>query len=472
MAKAPKKTQKAKPAAKAKAAKKPVKKAAPKAKASKPAAKKAAAGKVALKKPAVKKAAAKKTKHKVSPLAPKSYAKLPPIAGVSLGTAAAGIKYKGRDDVLVISLPEGTAAAGVFTTSKTASAPVEWCRAGIAKGGRGRAVVVNSGNSNAFTGKAGVATVEATVMEAAAAVGCDEDEVYVASTGVIGQALNPSPLLTGIHMALNAAGPDQWDRAARAIMTTDTYPKLSTRKARIGDATVTINGIGKGSGMIAPDLATMLVFIVTDAAIAPAALQSLLAEGSDRSFNAITVDSDTSTSDTVLLFATGTAKGARLVKRAGDPALAEFRKALDELLLDLAHQVVKDGEGASKFIRIDVSGAESEKAARRIGLAIANSPLVKTAIAGEDANWGRVVMAVGKSGEAADRDRLSIRMGGVDVAKNGVAVPGYDETPVARHMKGQDIDIEVDVGVGKESATVWTCDLTYEYIRINADYRS
>ncbi|MEN6541152.1 bifunctional glutamate N-acetyltransferase/amino-acid acetyltransferase ArgJ [Parvibaculum sp.] len=478
MAKAPKKTAKAKPVAKA--AKKPVKKAlkaAPKAKAKKPAAQKAAVRKTAPKKAAAKKATAKKATakkagHKVSPLAPKSYAKLPPIAGVSLGTAAAGIKYKGRDDVLVISLPEGTAAAGVFTTSKTASAPVEWCRAGIAKGGRGRAVVVNSGNSNAFTGKAGVATVEATVMEAAAAVGCDEDEVYVASTGVIGQALNPSPLLTGIHMALNAAGPDQWDRAARAIMTTDTYPKLATRKARIGDATVTINGIGKGSGMIAPDLATMLVFIVTDAAIAPAALQSLVAEGSDRSFNSITVDSDTSTSDTVLLFATGTAKGARLVKRAGDPVLAEFRKALDDLLLDLAHQVVKDGEGASKFIRIEVSGAENEKAARRIGLAIANSPLVKTAIAGEDANWGRVVMAVGKSGEAADRDKLAIRIGGVDVARNGVAVPGYDETPVARHMKGQDIDIEVDVGVGKAGATVWTCDLTYEYIRINADYRS
>ena len=463
MAKAPKKTAKAKPAAKA--AKKPAKKAVK-------AAPKAKAKKAAAKKPAARKTAAKKAAHKVSPLAPKSYAKLPPLAGVSLGTAAAGIKYKGRDDVLVISLPEGTAAAGVFTTSKTASAPVEWCRAGIAKGGRGRAVVVNSGNSNAFTGKAGVATVEATVMEAAAAIGCDEDEVYVASTGVIGQALNPAPLLSGIHMALNASGPDQWDKAARAIMTTDTYPKLATRKARIGDATVTINGIGKGSGMIAPDLATMLVFIVTDAAIAPAALQSLLAEGADRSFNAITVDSDTSTSDTVLLFATGTAKGARLVKRAGDPALADFRKALDDLLLDLAHQVVKDGEGASKFIRIDVTGAENEKAARRIGLAIANSPLVKTAIAGEDANWGRVVMAVGKSGEAANRDKLAIRMGGVDVAKNGVAVPGYDETPVARHMKGQDIDIEVDVGVGKGRATVWTCDLTYEYIRINADYRS
>ncbi|HUD51179.1 bifunctional glutamate N-acetyltransferase/amino-acid acetyltransferase ArgJ [Parvibaculum sp.] len=410
--------------------------------------------------------------HKVSPLAPKSYQKLPPIEGVVLGTAAAGIKYKGRDDVLVIRLPEGAAAAGVFTTSKTASAPVEWCRSGIEKGGRGRVVVVNSGNSNAFTGKAGVATVQATVMEAAAAVGCDEDEVYVASTGVIGQTLNPTPLLTGIHLALNAAAPDQWDKAARAIMTTDTYPKLATRKARIGDATVTINGIGKGSGMIAPDLATMLVFIVTDAAIAVPALQGLLASGSDRSFNAITVDSDTSTSDTVLLFATGTAKSARKIERADDPVLADFRRALDELLLDLAHQVVKDGEGATKFIRIEVSGAENEKAARRIGLAIANSPLVKTAIAGEDANWGRVVMAVGKSGEAADRDRLSIRIGGVDVAKNGVAVPGYDETPVTRHMKGDAIDIEVDVGVGQGKATVWTCDLTYEYIRINADYRS
>lgn len=455
----------AKPRAKTKSIKKgrPVKKPKPVAKAKKPAAKKIAPAR---------KSAKKKVEHKVSPLAPKSYQKLPPLDGVALGTAAAGIKYKGRDDVLVIRLPEGTAAAGVFTTSKTASAPVEWCRTGIDKGGHGRVVVVNSGNSNAFTGKAGVATVEATVMEAAAAVGCDEDEVYVASTGVIGQALNPAPLLNGIHLALNASGPDQWDKAARAIMTTDTYPKLATRKARIGDATVTINGIGKGSGMIAPDLATMLVFIVTDAAIAAPALQSLLASGSDRSFNAITVDSDTSTSDTVLLFATGTAKAARKIERADDPVLADFRRALDELLLDLAHQVVKDGEGATKFIRIEVSGAENEKAARRIGLAIANSPLVKTAIAGEDANWGRVVMAIGKSGEAADRDRLSIRIGGVDVAKNGVAVPGYDETPVARHMKGDAIDIEVDVGVGQGKATVWTCDLTYEYIRINADYRS
>ncbi len=460
---------KAKPAVKAKPAKKvAAKKAKPKAVAKKVAPKKKAASKKA----PVKKVVVKKAEHKVSPLAPKSYQKLPPIDGVVLGTAAAGIKYKGRDDVLVIRLPEGTAAAGVFTTSKTASAPVEWCRAGIDKGGRGRVVVVNSGNSNAFTGKAGVATVEATVMEAAAAVGCDEDEVYVASTGVIGQALNPAPLLNGIHLALNAAGPDQWDKAARAIMTTDTYPKLATRKARIGDATVTINGIGKGSGMIAPDLATMLVFIVTDAAIAAPVLQGLLASGSDRSFNAITVDSDTSTSDTVLLFATGTAKGGRKIERADDAALSDFRRALDELLLDLAHQVVKDGEGAAKFIRIDVSGAENEKAARRIGLAIANSPLVKTAIAGEDANWGRVVMAVGKSGEAADRDKLAIRIGGVDVAKNGVAMPGYDETPVARHMKGDAIDIEVDVGVGHGKATVWTCDLTYEYIRINADYRS
>ena len=430
------------------------------------------------KKPAVKQAAkakagAKKAEHKVSPLAPKRYQKLPPIAGVTLGTAAAGIKYKGRDDVLVIRLPEGTAAAGVFTTSKTASAPVEWCRASIAHGGKGRVVIVNSGNSNAFTGKAGEATVAATARAAAAAASCDEHEVYIASTGVIGQLLPPEPVIAGLEAGLKAAAPDQWDKAARAIMTTDTYRKLATREARIGGRTVTINGIAKGSGMIAPDLATMLVFIVTDAAIPAQVLQTLLLLGTQDSFNAITVDSDTSTSDTVLLFATGKPrKGEAPFTSADDPRLKDFRRKLDELMLDLAHQVVRDGEGASKFIRISVSGAETYHAARSIGMAIANSPLVKTAIAGEDANWGRIVMAVGKSGEAADRDRLAIRMGGIDVAKNGVAVPGYDEAPVARHMKGEDIDIEVDVGVGHASATVWTCDLTYDYIRINADYRS
>lgn len=470
-AKAKPKRQAAKPkaAAKAKPAKRVAKPAAkkPARKAAKPAAKAKASARA--KKPAAK----KKAEHKVSPLAPKRYATLPPIDGVVLGTAAAGIKYKGRDDVLVIRLPEGTSAAGVFTASKTASAPVEWCRASLSRGGRGRVVVVNSGNSNAFTGKAGEATVAATAKAAAAAVGCGEHEVYVASTGVIGQLLDPKPVIAGLGASLKSASSDQWDKAARAIMTTDTYRKLATRKAEVGGKSVTINGIAKGSGMIAPDLATMLVFIVTDAAIPSEVLQTLLLLGVQESFNSITVDSDTSTSDTVLLFATGKPlAGDAPITSADDPRLKDFRRKLDDLMLDLAHQVVKDGEGASKFIRIAVSGAETYQAARRIGMAIANSPLVKTAIAGEDANWGRVVMAVGKSGEAADRDRLSIRMGGVDVAKNGVAVPGYDETPVARHMKGEDIDIEVDVGVGHASATVWTCDLTYEYIRINADYRS
>ncbi|MBO6633824.1 MAG: bifunctional glutamate N-acetyltransferase/amino-acid acetyltransferase ArgJ [Parvibaculum sp.] len=395
------------------------------------------------------------------------------MGGVELGTVAAGIKYKGRTDLLVVRMAEGTQAAGVFTTSKTASAPVEWCRNNVGDNGEGRMLVVNSGNSNAFTGKAGVATVKATAAAAAQAGNCRQKDVFIASTGVIGQPMDPEPVIKGIDAALASASDDRWDEAARAIMTTDTYPKLATRKVRIGAAEVTINGIAKGSGMIAPDLATMLVFIFTDAAIPSKILQTLLLLGVRDSFNAITVDSDTSTSDSVLVFATGAAmKDEPPIVRAGDPRLREFRAALDDLMLDLAHQVVKDGEGATKFIRIAVTGAQSHQAARRIGMTIANSPLVKTAIAGEDANWGRIVMAVGKSGEAADRDKLTIRIGGVDVAKNGMAVPGYDETPVARHMKGSDIGIDVDVGVGKSSATVWTCDLTYDYIRINADYRS
>lgn len=425
------------------------------------------------KKPVRKAKPAAKATPKVSPLAPKSTPKLSPVGGVLLGATAAGIKYKGRTDLLVAKMIEGTQVAGVFTTSKTASAPVEWCRNNVTEGGEGRMLVVNSGNSNAFTGKAGVATVKATAAAAAQAGNCRQKDVFIASTGVIGQPMDPAPVVAGIEAALAGASADAWDQAARAIMTTDTYPKVATRKVRIGGAEVTINGIAKGSGMIAPDLATMLVFIFTDAAIPAKILQTLLLLGVRDSFNAITVDSDTSTSDTVLVFATGAAmKDEAPIMRAGDARLRDFRAALDDLMLDLAHQVVKDGEGATKFVKIAVSGAESHQAARRIAMTIANSPLVKTAIAGEDANWGRIVMAVGKSGEAADRDRLTIRIGGVDVAKNGMAVPGYDETPVARHMKGSDIDIEVDVGVGKSSATVWTCDLTYDYIRINADYRS
>ncbi|MGX1198602.1 bifunctional glutamate N-acetyltransferase/amino-acid acetyltransferase ArgJ [Parvibaculum sp. MBR-TMA-1.3b-4.2] len=442
-----------------------------------------AAAPVAKKKPVKKKpapkaksktaAAKKKEAPAVSPLAPKSYPALPPIEGVELGTVAAGIKYKNRTDLLVVRMTDGTQAAGVFTTSKTASAPVDWCRGNLEDGGLGRMLVVNSGNSNAFTGKAGVQTVKATAAAAANAGNCRQRDVFIASTGVIGVPMDPAPVVAGIETALNDARPDNWDAAARAIMTTDTYPKLATRRCKVGDAEVTINGIAKGSGMIAPDLATMLVFIFTDAALSRETLQTLLMLGTRDSFNAITVDSDTSTSDSVMLFATGTAmKDATPVRRAGDPKLREFRRALHELMLDLAHQVVRDGEGATKFVQVTVTGAESHQAARRIAMAIANSPLVKTAVAGEDANWGRIVMAVGKSGEAADRDKLVIRIGGVDVAKNGQAVPDFDEAPVARHMKGQEIDIAVDVGIGKATATVWTCDLTHQYISINADYRS
>ena len=454
---------KAKPAAK----KKRVVKKTP-AKAGAPVAKKAAPKKAAVKK------GKKKVAPKVSPLAPTSYPVMPPVAGVTLSTTNSGTRYKGRDDLLFAQMVEGSQVAGVFTTSKTASAPVQWCRSNL-EDGIGRALVVNAGNANAFTGKAGLATVRTTAAAAAAQTGCRQKDVFVASTGVIGQVLDGEAIAGSLERA-RAGREASYEDAARAIMTTDTFPKFVTRTVKIGGVDVTINGIGKGSGMIQPDLATMLVFFFTDAALPAAVLQTLLLLGVRDSFNAITVDSDTSTSDTVLLFATGAAEtdGQKvpMIARAGDPRLREFRQALDELMLELAHQVVRDGEGAQKFIEVKVSGAESYKAARQIALSIANSPLVKTAIAGEDANWGRIVMAVGKAGEAADRDKLVVRVGDVDIAKNGAPVEGYDETPVAAHMKGQDIKIEVDVGVGKAEATVWTCDLTYDYIRINADYRS
>ena len=418
----------------------------------------------------------KKTADGVSPLAPKTLADLPEIGGVALASGHTATKYKKRDDLMVAVMAPGTAAAGVFTTSKTASASVEWCRSNLSDQGEGRVLVVNAGNANAFTGKAGVASVKATAAAAASAVGCRQKDVFVASTGVIGEVLDPDPvvktMLPAFERATNGqAGGDQWERVARAIMTTDTYPKLATRTAMIGDTKVTLNGIAKGSGMIAPDLATMLSFIFTDAAISQNALQTLLSLGVRDSFNSITVDSDTSTSDMVLAFATGAA-GGTAVQRAGDPRLRDFRAQLHDLMLDLAHQVVRDGEGASKFVEINVSGGASYAAARRIALAVANSPLVKTAIAGSDANWGRIVMAVGKAGEEANRDKLAISIGGIEVAKQGVAVADYDEAPVARHMKGRKIDIDIDVGVGKARATVWTCDFTYDYIRINADYRS
>ncbi len=406
----------------------------------------------------------------VSPLAPAGFPKLPPLAGVRLATAACGVRYRERADVCLIELAPGTAVAGVLTRSLTASAPILWCRRAL-KGGRGRAILINSGNANAFTGAAGLASVERTVQATADLFEAKKTQVYVASTGVIGEPL-PDARVTAALAGLKAAlDPVAWPEAARAIMTTDTYPKGATRRAEIDGVPVTLNGIAKGSGMIAPDMATMLSFVFTDAKIPAKVLQSLLARGADDSFNAITVDGDTSTSDTLLLCASGQAKHRR-VSAPGDPLLKSFRAALNDLLRDLAQQVVRDGEGAQKFVTIAVSGATSKRAARRIGLAIGNSPLVKTAIAGEDPNWGRVVMAVGKAGEKADRDRLAIRIGGIEVARAGLVAPGYDEAPVARHMKGRDISIEVDVGVGNGRATVWTCDLTHGYIDINADYRS
>ena len=408
----------------------------------------------------------------VSPLAPKTLAELPPIDGVRLATAETGTRYKGRDDLLLCVLDKGTAVAGVLTRSKTCSAPVDLCRANL-KGGRARAIVVNAGNANAFTGKAGERAVRATVKAATAATGASAEEVFVASTGVIGMGLDPEPIASRLAGMAAAATGNNWLAAAKAIMTTDTFAKVSTATARLGGKTVTINGFAKGSGMIAPDMATTLGFVFTDAKLPKGLLQKMLAASCDTSFNSITVDGDTSTSDTLLLCATAKAgNDTKGLNSIGDAKLKPFRKALDEVLQDLAHQIVRDGEGASKFVSITVTGAESDIAARRIGLAIGNSPLVKTAIAGEDANWGRIVMAVGKSGEKAKRDKLQVKIGGVLITSKRGIHPGYDEADVIDHMKGQNIDIETDVGVGKGRATVWTCDLTHGYIDINGSYRS
>lgn len=409
----------------------------------------------------------------VSPLAPKSYAEMPPVRGVRMATAAAGIKYKGRTDVLMMVFDAPAAAAGVFTTSKCPSAPVDFCKANLS-GGKARAVVVNSGNANAFTGRKGRESTAMTAAAAAKAVGCSEGEVFLASTGVIGEPLDATKF-AGVLDDLAVSGKeDFWIEAAKAIMTTDTYPKVATRTARIGGISVRINGIAKGAGMIAPDMATMLSFVVTDADIPAAVLQALLSEGVGPTFNSVTVDSDTSTSDTLMLFATGAAAadGQPAVSAATDPALSEFRTALNDLLKDLALQVVRDGEGARKMVAVTVEGAENDAAAKRIALSIANSPLVKTAVAGEDANWGRVVMAVGKSGEMADRDRLAIWFGDVRVAVDGERDPNYSEAAASAVMKEQDVAVRVDIGLGTGKATVWTCDLTKEYVEINGDYRS
>jgi glutamate N-acetyltransferase/amino-acid N-acetyltransferase len=347
---------------------------------------------------------------------------------------------------------------------------VDWCRAAL-KGGRARALVVNAGNSNVFTGKAGRETCARTAAEAAKLVGCKPGEVFLASTGVIGERLPTEVLLAALPGAFGALQDAGWSGAARAIMTTDTFPKAATRTARIGEATVTVNGIAKGSGMIAPDMATMLCFLATDAKIPAAALQAVLSRANAKTFNCVTVDSDTSTSDTVLLFATGQAKHPR-VPAEGGAVLKDFARAVHEVLHELALMVARDGEGAQKLITVNVTGAVSARSAHRIAMCIANSPLVKTAIAGEDANWGRIVMAVGKAGEPADRDRLSVAVGGVWMAREGGVVAGYDETPVVAHMKGREVEITVDLGLGRGKATVWTCDLTHGYIDINGSYRS
>jgi glutamate N-acetyltransferase/amino-acid N-acetyltransferase len=409
----------------------------------------------------------------VSPLAPKHVPDMPPIDGVRIATAQAGIRYKNRTDVLFAAFDKGTAVAGVFTRSKCPSAPVEWCRARI-KRGAARALVVNSGNANAFTGKSGRVATELTAKLCAKASGCAMDDVFLASTGVIGEPLDATKFDGVMQTLVQDAEPGRFLDAAKAIMTTDTFPKVATATAKIGKTTVTINGIAKGAGMIAPDMATMLSFIFTDAPIAASALQKLLGEGVADTFNAVTIDGDTSTSDTLLAFATGTAaeRGAPRITRATDPRLKAFRKAFHDVLANLAEQVARDGEGARKLVEIKVEGATSDKSARRIAMAIANSPLVKTAIAGEDANWGRVVMAVGKAGEPADRDKLSIWFNGIRVATKGARDPAYDEAIVSETMKKPEIELKVALGLGRGRDRVLTCDLTKEYVAINGDYRS
>jgi glutamate N-acetyltransferase / amino-acid N-acetyltransferase len=409
----------------------------------------------------------------ISPLAPAHVPELPPIAGVTLATGAAGIKYPNRTDVLLALLAPGTTTAGVLTRSKCPSAPVDWCREKL-KSGKARALVVNSGNANAFTGRSGRAATALTAKLAAEAAECSTNEILLASTGVIGEPLPATKFANVMGDLVHNARPDIWIEAAKAIMTTDTFPKVATATAKLGSATVVINGIAKGAGMIAPDMATMLSFVFTDAPLSAPVLQGLLKAAVADTFNAVTIDGDTSTSDTLLAFATGAAaeRGAPRISRAGDPRLRGFAKAFQSVLANLAEQVARDGEGARKLVEIIVEGAASQASARKIARSIANSPLVKTAIAGEDANWGRVVMAVGKAGEPADRDKLSIWFGGIRVAQRGARDPAYDEAEVSAVMKKPEITLKVALGMGKGRDRILTCDLTKEYVAINGDYRS
>ncbi len=407
---------------------------------------------------------------KMSPLAPAAFPELPDLAGVRLGHAEANIHYHGRDDLMVAVFAPGTRVAGVLTRSVTASAPVLWCRKQLLAGRAARALVVNAGNANAFTGTMGHYHVQQTCAEIAGYLDCSPEEVFVASTGIIGQPLPIDRLVAMLPDAIRCPS-GSWAGAARAILTTDTFPKGATRQARVGNQLVTINGFAKGSGMIEPDMATMLAFVFTDAALSREVLQTLLVDANRISFNSITVDSDMSTSDTCLLFASGAA-GNPEPDSVRDSSLDDFREALQGVMQELAIQVVRDGEGARKLIEVVVRDAATDQDARTAAKSIANSPLVKTAIAGEDANWGRVVMAVGKSGVRFDQENLGISIGGILIADQGKVMPDYDESRVTAHLQGQEVLVEVTLGEGRENATVWTCDLTHDYVAINADYRS
>ena len=408
--------------------------------------------------------------HPVSPLAPTDYPELPEIAGIRFATAEAGIKYKNRTDVLLVEMDEGTVVAGVLTCSKCPSAAVDWCRDNL-PGGKARALLVNSGNANAFTGKKGKSAVALSADIVGKALGVPHGEIFLASTGVIGEPL-PAEKFVGVTDDLKSRlAPGPWMDAAKAIMTTDTFAKVATATVEFDGVPVSISGIAKGSGMIAPDMATMLSFVFTDAPISAAVLKGLLQPAIDSSFNAVTVDSDTSTSDTCLVFATQKA-AVDPITSADDPRAAVFGEALADVLHELAIHVVRDGEGATKMVTVNVAGAASDRSAFRIAQSIANSPLVKTAIAGEDANWGRIVMAVGKAGEPADRDLLSISFGDIRVATDGERDPNYDEKQTSAYMKNEEIEITVGIGLGQGAATVYTCDLTHGYITINGDYRS
>jgi glutamate N-acetyltransferase/amino-acid N-acetyltransferase len=413
----------------------------------------------------------------VSPLAPAAFPALPVVDGVRFAAAEAGVRYQGRLDVMLAEIAPGAALAGVFTRSATRSGPVLWCEEKLAAlqirggGDAGFAILVNSGNANAFTGANGRVAVEATARALAERLGVPADHVFVASTGVIGEPLPADRIVAALDGLRDGLAADAAERAARAIMTTDTFPKGAAARVALDGVPVMVAGFAKGSGMIAPDMATMLAFVFTDAAVTPGLLQELVARATDETFNCITVDGDTSTSDTLLVAATARAPMPPIAM-ADDPRLAPFAAALTAVMRELAHQVVRDGEGATKFVEVRVSGAETPADARRVGLAIANSPLVKTAIAGGDPNWGRIVMAVGKSGAAADRDRLTIRFGDILVAEHGWVAPGYREADGAAYMKRPELVIGVDLGIGDARATIWTCDLTKRYVEINADYRS